>query len=60
MTGPIPIHTRRHTSAPWNLIYGYVTEFDFNSGAVKVGFNSSVDVMDMPSGVTAYIYSVGQ
>ena len=60
MMGPIPIHTRRHTSAPWNLIYGYVMELDFNTGAVKVGFNSSVDVMDMPSGVTAYIYSVGQ
>ena len=60
MTGPIPVHTRRSTSAAWRQIYGYITEFDFNTGAVKVGFNSSVDVLDMPSGVTAYIYSVGQ
>ena len=58
--GPIPVHTRRHTSAPWNMIYGYIREFDMDRSKIKVGFDSSVDVLDMPSGVTAYIYSVGQ
>lgn len=59
-TGPIPVHTRRHTSAAWKQIYAYIREFDFDQSRVKVGFDSSVDVLDMPSGVTALIYSVGQ
>ncbi len=58
--GPFYIHTQRTTTSAWREVRGYIREYDFNQGAVKVGFDSSVETVDMPSAVTAYIYSVGQ
>ena len=57
---PFWIHTQRTTSSAWREVQGYIREYDFDYSRVRVGFASSVEAIDMPSGVTAYIYSVGQ
>ena len=56
---PFFIHTQRTTSSAWREVRGHFSDYDLGN-IVKIGFDSSVDVLDMPSAVTAYIYSVGQ
>ncbi len=57
---PVFIHTQRTSASSWREVRGYIGEYDWGQSDIRVGFDSSVDVLDMPSGVTAYIYSVGQ
>lgn len=59
-SSPVFIHTQRTSASAWREVRGYISEYDWGQSDIRVGFDSSVDVLDMPSGVTAYIYSVGQ
>ena len=59
VNSPFFIHTQRTTSSAWKEIRGHITDLDLGN-SVKIGFDSSVEAVDMPSAVTAYIYSVGQ
>ena len=53
------IRKQRHSSDTYRDIRAFAYNYDF-SNTITVGFPSSTDVMDIPGGVTLYIYSVGQ
>lgn len=52
------ISAQRNTSASVTQIQGTISEYDYGH-VVTISFPSSVNELDIPSGVTAYIYSVG-
>lgn len=53
------IRKQRHSSDTYRDVRAFAYNYDM-SDKITVGFPSSTDVMDIPGGVTLYIYSVGQ
>ena len=53
------IRKQRYSSDTYRDIRAFAYNYDM-SNTITVGFPSSTDVMDIPGGVTLYIYSVGQ
>lgn len=53
------IRKQRTSSDTYRDIRAFAYNYDY-SDTITVGFPSSTDNMDIPSGVTLYIYSVGQ
>ena len=53
------IRKQRHSADTYRDIRAFAYDYEF-SDTITVGFPSSTDNQDIPSGVTLYIYSVGQ
>ena len=53
------IRKQRHSSDTYRDIRAFAYEYEFGN-VITVGFPSSTDNLDIPGGVTLFIYSVGQ